>query len=164
MRALFNQYSYLFISLIGLLIVAAVLRWRRTRRGASAVSLIGLIVVLVIGQFALRPGFSDVNSVQAAEELLANGKPTFMEFFSNYCLGCVAAKPQVDQLVAQIQADYNILRVDIHTDFGRELRGRHQFSYTPEFILFDRAGREVWRAHVPPSGAALSLAQGETRP
>jgi hypothetical protein len=69
----------------------------------------------------------------------------------------VAARPIVDGIVEDIEEQVNILRVDIHTDFGRELRRRIGFSYTPEFILFDNAGEEVWRDHVPPSPEQLRL-------
>ncbi len=55
------------------------LRWR-------TIVWIGIItgIVFVIGWTALRPGMSDVTSMEAAQNLLTNGKPTFVEFFSNY--------------------------------------------------------------------------------
>jgi thiol-disulfide isomerase/thioredoxin len=159
MDKFFNQYSYVFLSLgliLGSIIVLLVLRQRRPVVIGVAAALAG---VLVIGNFVVRPGSSDVNSVAAARTMLVNGKPTFVEFFSNYCLGCAAARPAVDQLVSRIQNQYNILRVDIHTDFGRDLREEYAFSYSPEFILFDTSGREVWRSHVPPSDEQLALAK-----
>jgi thiol-disulfide isomerase/thioredoxin len=157
MDKFFNQYSYIFLSLgliLGSIVVLLALRQRRSViLGVAA----ALAVVLVLGNFVVRPGSSDVNSVAGAKALLANGKPTLVEFFSNYCLGCAAARPVVDQLVSRIQDQYNILRVDIHTDFGRELREEYAFSYSPEFILFDTTGHEVWRSHVPPSDEQLAL-------
>jgi hypothetical protein len=48
--------------------------------------------------------------------------------------------------------------VDIHTDFGRTLRERYGFSFTPEFVLFDSAGSEIWRSHTPPSETELEQA------
>jgi thioredoxin-related protein len=70
----------------------------------------------------------------------------------------VAARPIVDGIVEDIEDQYNILRVDIHTEFGRALRQRFGFSYTPEFVLFDGEGQEIWRDHIPPSAAQLTLA------
>jgi hypothetical protein len=69
----------------------------------------------------------------------------------------VAARPIVNGIVEDIGEQFNILRVDIHTDFGRELRRQLGFSYTPEFILFDSVGREIWRDHAPPSPEQLRL-------
>jgi thiol-disulfide isomerase/thioredoxin len=163
MPSIFNQYSFVFLSLGILLLMFIGLRILRARRIATLVTMATVVLLLIVGQLILRPGLSDVNSVQAAETLLTNGKPSFIEFFSNYCLGCVAARPAVDQLVSQIQGDFNILRVDIHTDFGRDLREKYRFSFTPEFVLFDTSGKEVWRAHVPPANDALSLAKGQSK-
>ena len=63
----------------------------------------------------------------------------------------------MDGIVEGIGGEFNILRIDIHTDFGRELRNRFGFTATPEFVLFDGSGREVWRAHTPPAPEQLAL-------
>jgi thiol-disulfide isomerase/thioredoxin len=150
MDNIFNQYSYILINLI--VIVASVgllLRYvadRRVVAGAAGV----LITLGIAGHFLLRPGFSDVDSVSAAQATLRNGKPTLIEFFSNYCASCLALRPAIDLLVKDIKEEYNILRIDIHTEFGRELRQNFQFAYTPEFVLFDSSGQEVWRGHTLP--------------
>jgi thiol-disulfide isomerase/thioredoxin len=162
MSSLGNQFSFVLISLgvlIGVVILLRVLHrsWRVTT-GAGLV----VVVAALIAFFILRPGLSDVDSVQAAESMLQSGKPTMVEFFSNYCANCLAARPQVDALVSEIEARHaegvNILRIDIHTSFGRELRERYGFSYTPEFILFNASGEEIWRAHVPPTMSQIDEA------
>ncbi len=84
MREFLQQHSYVFISLgvvFGLIIVLRLLRarWRNTLLAVA-----GLTVVLAVALLILRPGLSDVDSVQAAETMLRNGRPTFLEFFSNY--------------------------------------------------------------------------------
>jgi thiol-disulfide isomerase/thioredoxin len=156
MPNIFNQYSYVFFSLgallVGLVVLRAVLRLKWPVILLGGVVLAG---VLTAGWFILRPGSSDVSSLEAAEAMIDSGKPTFVEFFSNYCAGCMAARTMVDDLVADMDTRFgdqvNVLRVDIHTDFGRALRERYGFSYTPEFVLFDNRGMEVWRSHVPPT-------------
>jgi hypothetical protein len=84
MREFFQQHSYIFISLgvvFGLMVVLRVLRvrWRYTLLATG-----GIATVLTLALFILRPGLSDVDSVQATEAMLRNGRPTFLEFFSNY--------------------------------------------------------------------------------
>jgi thiol-disulfide isomerase/thioredoxin len=150
-----NQFSFVFFSISGIALFFLVLR---SRRASWRVSLgaSGAAVVLAAAAFLiLRPGLSDVSSAQAARAVVGNGKPTLIEFFSNYCIGCMTARPAVDSLVADIQTTFpdavNILRIDIHTDFGRELRDIYGFSYTPEFILFNPLGQETWRSHSPPN-------------
>ncbi len=159
MENIFNQYSYVLISL-GVLAASIVLLWRYVPdKRIVAGTMVALVTFSVVGMLLLRPGTSDINSVSAAQAALRNGKPTFMEFFSNYCAGCLAVRPTVDLLVAEIEDEYNILRIDIHTDFGRELRQNFQFTYTPEFVLFDNQGQEVWRAHtIPPREQVYALA------
>lgn len=162
MSAIFNQFSYVFISiaiLIGVAVALRALRWR-WRRIIPFTFIAGLL--LFGAWLALRPTVSDASEIQTAEALLSNGKPTMVEFFSQYCIGCISIKPAVEALVKDIEDEFNILRVDIHTQLGRALRERYTFSYSPEFLLFDQSGREVWRAHVPPAAEHLALASGNT--
>ncbi len=158
MSALFNQFSYIWIGLSMALGLLAALRWRQVRWRTALAAAGALAAALSLGWLALRPGDSDIGELQAAESTLSNGRPTFLEFFSNYCVGCIAARPVVDALVNDIQDRFNILRVDIHTELGRALRRRYGFSYSPEFVLFDAAGQEVWRSNKPPSADQIALA------
>jgi hypothetical protein len=84
MREFFQQHSYIFISLgvvVGSIIVAQLLRLHWSKKLAT----IGLTTFLLALAFVvLHPGVSDVDNVQAADEMLRNGRPTFLEFFSNY--------------------------------------------------------------------------------
>lgn len=146
-----NQYSYL-LALFGLIGICFLLLRKFGVHLLINITIQTIIATaLFIGLLLLRPGPSDVNSIQEARSLLNNGRPTFMEFFSNYCGGCVAFRPIVENVVRDIKNDFNILRIDIHTDFGRQLREEIGFSFTPEFILFNQQGAEVWRDHLPPS-------------
>jgi thiol-disulfide isomerase/thioredoxin len=156
---LLNQYSYLFISLGILAGIVLVLRYFGVSRQIISTAVLGLAGLILVGFFLLRPGFSDVNDIAEARNILQNGRPTMLEFFSNYCAGCMAVRPVVDNLVADIEDEFNIIRIDIHSEAGRELRQQLAFSYTPEFVLFDQNGEEVWRAHVPPGESELELAQ-----
>lgn len=158
MAQVFNQYSYLFLSAGLALALLVLLRWRRVRWPLTLVSVVALVALAGGVWLVVRPGSSDVSELRAAEAALNNGRPTFLEFFSNYCLGCVSARPTVDQIVSQIQDRFNILRVDIHTEMGRALRQKLGFSYTPEFVLFNPQGQEVWRSNRPPSLDQLALA------
>lgn len=156
MTGLANQFSFLLFSIAGIALITGLI-WRlfRPRWPVLAGSAMGLMVLAVVVFFVLRPGVSDVNNIADAEALLTSGRPTMVEFFSNYCIGCMSVRPAVDALVADLDRTFaegvNVLRVDIHTDFGRELRERYAFSFTPEFILFDAEGQEVWRGHLPPA-------------
>jgi thiol-disulfide isomerase/thioredoxin len=156
---LLNQYSYVLIAVIVCVILYAVLRRfaKSTRPGAMGAVL--LAAAIFIGGFALlQTGEGDVSDVPQFEALIANDRPTFIEFFSNYCTGCLLLRPTVDGIVADIGDRFNVVRINIHSTAGRELREDYGFSFTPEFVLLDAAGQEVWRDHVPPSDADLQRA------
>ena len=162
MDRIFNQYSYVIISLAVLIATVLVLRYFVANWRVILAAVGGLLVFVIAGFLLLRPGFSDVDSLSAAEAMIQNGRPTFMEFFSNYCAGCLAIRPVVDSLIEDMDDSFNILRVDIHTDTGRELRQQYDFSYTPEFLLLDNQGNEVWRSHSPPTQDQINAMQNET--
>lgn len=160
MISLLNQYSFIIIGLIALVASLIVLRRYTASWPVSLGTVLALAVLLLTGYFLLRPGAGDAqNSADALTMIESSGRPTVLEFFSNFCAGCLAIRPVVDRLAAEIADEFNVLRVDIHTEPGLTLRARYRFSYTPEFIVFDRRGREVWRAHVPPDAFALDLAR-----
>ncbi len=160
--SLANQYSYVLLALGTLIVVFAGLRWRRVAWRATVIAGLVLALVFTGGFLAFSVGASDVGSVSAAQAQIGNGKPTFLEFYSNFCAGCMAARPTVDALVANLGDQFNVLRVDIHTAVGRDLRTLYGFTYSPEFVLFDAGGSELWRSNNPPSDAELERAKTQS--
>ena len=55
-------------------------------------------------------------------------------------------KPVVDGLEKELAGQLIVLRVDIHTQSGREIANQMGFEFTPTFILFAASGEELWRA------------------
>ena len=39
-----------------------------------------------------------------------------------------------------------VIRLDVNSEAWRELGARWRAGFTPTFLLFDGAGREIWRA------------------
>jgi len=157
MNGVFNQFSYPLIA-SGVLLVIFLLLRRRVKPAIILVTEIALLVIFIGGFFALRTGDGDLADMAGFDAVMANDRPTFIEFFSNFCTGCLVIRPTVDALITDINDDFNVLRVNIHSDAGRELRDRLGFSFTPEFLLLDANGIEVWRDHVPPSDDILGQA------
>lgn len=156
-----NQFSYPILTIALIAAVYWLLRYKLQISRLRVFAVQGLILLIAVAGFVvLRPGDSDVDNIREAERLLNNGRPTMIEFFSNYCTACITLRPGVDNLVEAIDDDFNVLRVNIHTGFGRELREQMRFSFTPEFVLFNAEGEEVWRNHLPPSDEQLALASG----
>ncbi len=150
-----NQFSFPLIG--GLVLIVLLLFLRRIGQSWQHIARVQLIIGLffVTSFFILRPGDSDVNSLEAAAVILQNQQPTFIEFFSNYCTGCLVIRPAVDTFIAELDDGYNVLRVNIHSPLGRELRERYGFSFTPEFLVLDAQGSEVYRGHSLPDRVSL---------
>jgi thiol-disulfide isomerase/thioredoxin len=154
---LVNQFSYPLI-VLGILAVVFMLTRRRLRQPLVWGLQLSLIALFVIGFFLLRTGDGDLNDIETYDAMLANDKPIFVEFFSNFCTFCLVLRPTVDDIIANMGDDYNVLRVNIHSSGGIILREKLAFSFTPEFLLLDANGAEVWRDHTPPSQDMLTLA------
>ncbi|TVR23077.1 MAG: hypothetical protein EA396_04775 [Anaerolineaceae bacterium] len=152
-----NQFSYPLIG-FGLLAVAYLMTTRtfKVRWYITTAVQTALIGLLIGGFIILRPGQTTVDSVAEALETIGNGRPTFVEFFSNYCSLCLTLKPVVDQIIDEVQDDYNVIQIDIHSALGRELRAELGFSFSPEFIVYAANGEELWREHAPPTVAVLN--------
>lgn len=158
MQQVFNQYSFIIASLGLLAVLVIILRWRRLRwRTTLGVVFLSILLLGWVWSF-VRPSTGTADTLASAEATLNNGRPTFIEFYSQYCLGCVAVRGEVETLISRLHDRYNILLVDIHTELGRALRQKLGFSYSPEFVLFDTHGQEVWRSNRPPSPVELALA------
>ncbi|MDZ4671140.1 MAG: thioredoxin domain-containing protein [Phototrophicales bacterium] len=158
----FNQFSYPIFAVI--ILIGAVLLMRRFKvklpvMGGLTILLMALIFALYI---ALRPGISTVNSPQEAYDLIGNGRPTLVVFHSNFCTGCLAMNPAIIALADDIRADYNIVRVDIHTQTGQILTQELGFDVSPEFVLYSPTGEEIWRSNGLPTKNTLQIALGES--
>jgi len=64
----------------------------------------------------------------------------------------------VDRLEQDMQGELQVIRLDVNSPAGRELGARWRAVFTPTFILFDRAGRELWRGARPPTPDAVRAA------
>lgn len=81
MRALLNQYSFVAIAVVALVVEwFALRRWRWVRRGALALT----VVAAIAFAFTMRLATSDIDEVADLERALARGEPVALEFYSNY--------------------------------------------------------------------------------
>jgi thioredoxin-like negative regulator of GroEL len=76
-------------------------------------------------------------------------------------MACLSLKPIVDGLTAQLGDRFTVLRLDIQSEVGSALADQIGFRSTPQFILLDNAGTEVWRGNGVPADEQLSAAAGE---
>lgn len=140
-----NQYSFIWLA-AAVTLIAALVFLRKKPRLPDFLAVGVILLALVAAWFVLRPR-QTLLSGEAAEvqARIGQGTPVLLEFQSPYCLACTAIKPVIDDLEEEYAGRLLILRVDIQSQAGRELAAAYGFQYTPTFIFFDAAGREVWR-------------------
>jgi len=61
----------------------------------------------------------------------------------------------VDGLEQDLEGQLRVVRLNVNSAAGRELGARWRANLTPTFLLFDGAGREVWRSIGAPSANAI---------
>lgn len=66
-------------------------------------------------------------------------------------MGCLSTKSVVDRLEDQLGDNCIVIRVDVHTALGGELRNEYKSGSVPSFILFGRDGGEIFKSHNVPA-------------
>ena len=156
---LLNQFSYPLIG-VGVFVFSYLTLTRVFNLRWYVITTIQLgITALFISGFVVLSPQDNITNAEDALLTIDNGRPTLVAFFSNYCTGCLALNPIVNQIEADIRADFDVLRIDIHTERGRTLREALGFSFTPEFVLYDANGQEIWRDHIPPTTDQIDAAR-----
>lgn len=104
---------------------------------------------MVVGWFiGFQPEQNGVTQSDVAIVLAAgNGRPVFIELYSDYWAACKIAKPIVDGLEDEWGADVTVMRLNVHDNGVQPLLNELNFRFTPTFILFDENGEEVWRTN-----------------
>jgi len=65
-------------------------------------------------------------------------------------LGCLSTKSVVDRLEDRLGNTCTVIRVDVHSALGGELRNEYKTGSVPSFILFGRDGGEIFKSHNVP--------------
>ncbi|MDW8328357.1 MAG: thioredoxin family protein, partial [Anaerolineales bacterium] len=166
MLTLLNQFSYVFLAaglLLGLAAWLALTGLSRRKLSVFGVTIIALAMIWVW----LRPGTGlTPNTVPADLVIRESRTPVLIEFYSEYCIGCLAAETTLDALEAELKGKISVVRLDMSSPTGRRLSAQLNAHFTPTFILFDAEGREIWRAVGELNAAAvrdaISGAHGES--
>lgn len=151
MATFINQYSVIIAYLLLATAVFAVVRWRVAPNQQRVGLLIATAVLLFAALFLFQPTRQQATAV-ALQQALAqpNGRPVFVELYSDYCIACWRAKPAVEALAADWGEDVNLLSLNVHDPAARPLLDQLNFRYTPTYILFNAQGQEIWRTSGSP--------------
>jgi thiol-disulfide isomerase/thioredoxin len=139
MGEIFNQHSYVVVAAIVLFIAWTVLR--RVARWMRRIMFIAVIALVAAGMGLLRTGGGDIAQASDVQTALADGKPVAVQFYSDWCIACLAAKPFVDGLERELDGKAQILRADIRSDVGADLAQRFGIKTVPGFVVLTPDGK-----------------------
>ncbi len=143
---LINRFSYIILAtvvLVGMGVYFARSGFTRTRALALGVAALAFFVAWA----SLRTGNGTTTSTQAATLVLRDSEqPVLVEFYSDYCAGCLAARPAVDSLERELGDRLRVVRLNVASAAGQDLATQLQVeNRTPSFVLLDPDGNELWR-------------------
>ena len=132
----------------GALGAGALLAFWLARDGLSVLEA-ALLAAYVLGCIALQrrlrtPSVKAVtfDALIAFQRVLHQGRPTLLEFYSDYCAACMANRPLMDRLENDVGHRLQVLRVNIDDAIGRELANLYNITFTPTFLLFNSRGEK----------------------
>mgnify|MGYP001439456191 CR=1 FL=1 len=140
----FNHRAYPVFSVV----LVGVLTYLLAVNGFSLVDALtvaaAVVILFIIWRLLVSTETGELDSVRAVREELSNGRrPTIIEFFSSYCVGCMAMKPVVDRLEAEAGDRLQIIRLNIDTEPGKTLMSEFGVVFTPTFVYFDASGNKL---------------------
>ena len=142
MPILINQYSFIIVSIAGLALIGIFI-WR-VFNPALAISavLVGILILSVVF-ISVRRDEATVLTIEDFNVVLESRRPLFIEFYSDYWVGCLAAKPEVDRLEKKLKDEVQVIRLNIANELGKQLKSRFNVGIVPGFVLVNAEGKEI---------------------
>lgn len=108
-----------------------------------------LSVLVVLGVRTQTPAASLESLAEAAtpiEVALTNGKPSFMEFYANWCTSCQAMAGDMAELQATYGDDVNFVMLNVDNNKWLPEMLHYRVDGIPHFVYLDPTGETVTAA------------------
>lgn len=156
-----NQYSYVILAALIVLGLTA-LFWITGFSRRKGIALGVVTAAFVAAWMGFRPGSAGTDPAQAELVIRTTEQPVLIQFYSDYCAGCMATKPTLDALELEYRGQLTVVRLDIASATGQALSEQLGARLTPTYILFDAAGNELWRMMGGLDAAAIRAMLGRS--
>ena len=121
----------------------------RVRNFLIAIVAIALIVVLALGLRAETSSVSLAKLDQQSTPLevaLTNGKPSFMEFYANWCTVCQKMAPDIAELEKQYGEKVNFVMLNVDNTKWLPEMLRYRVDGIPHFVFLGKDGEAIAQA------------------
>jgi thiol-disulfide isomerase/thioredoxin len=121
----------------------------RVERMVLAAVAAALALLLVWLRGGLHPEASLERLARLSPELgpaLANGKPTIVEFYADWCSACRAMAPAMEGIERQHRDGLDVVLLNVDNPRWQEQIDRYAVNGIPQLEFFDAAGRDVGRS------------------
>lgn len=122
---------------------------RRVRNFLVAIAAIILSVALFLGLQTQNPAASLTTMAEEStplEAALTNGKPTFLEFYANWCTSCQAMAPDLAALKQEYSEPVNFVMLNVDNSKWLPEILRYRVDGIPHFVYLDNSGKTVAQA------------------
>jgi len=121
----------------------------RFRNFIIAVVAIALSTAIFLGfKTETAPGLlSEMAEASTPYEVaLTNGKPTFMEFYANWCTSCQAMAPELEELKQQYSDRINFVMLNVDNSKWLPEILSYRVDGIPHFVFLDKQGEAIAQA------------------
>ncbi len=121
----------------------------RTERMVLAAVAALLVLLLLWLRGGLQPEAPLERLARQSPDLsvaLANGRPTLVEFYADWCEACRAMAPAMDRLEQQHRGQLDVVLLNVENPRWQAEVERFEVNGIPQLELFDAAGQPVGRS------------------
>jgi thiol-disulfide isomerase/thioredoxin len=122
---------------------------QRLRNFAIVGVAVVLAIAILLGLQTRTPSASLSDMAKAAvplEQALTNGKPTFMEFYANWCTSCQAMAPSLQQLKGRYQDQVNFVMLNVDNSKWLPEMLHYRVDGIPHFAFLTPTGNDLGSA------------------
>ena len=135
---------------------------QRLRNFVVVIVAVVLSVAVVLGLQTRTPSASLADMAEASVPLnqaIANGKPTLVEFYANWCTSCQAMAGDLQQLKTEYRQDVNFVMLNVDNTKWLPEMLHYRVDAIPHFAFLDGAGSDAGAAigEIPRTVLAANL-------
>lgn len=115
----------------------------RIRNGLIALGAVAISITIFLGLKADTSSLSLDNQAEQATPLevaLSNGKPTFVEFYANWCTSCQTMAKEIGELKQEYQEKINFVMLNVDNNKWLPEMLQYNVDSIPHFAFLSREG------------------------